>query len=110
MPMKAEIKGIFIALISATGAILYPLSLSLLLPIFMYTIVLEKEERLLEMMKMNGMKMRNYWIIHYLFNFLIYCIMAVVFEVFGYLVVDMPFFTETDTLLIVTITFLKINY
>jgi hypothetical protein len=27
----------------------------------MYSIVLEKEERLIEMMKMNGMKIINYW-------------------------------------------------
>ena len=27
----------------------------------MYSIVLEKEEKLIEMMKMNGLKMINYW-------------------------------------------------
>jgi len=60
MPMVGEDMGYILRMVSITGASLYPLSLSLLLPIFMYIIVLEKEEKLLEMMKMNGMKMKDY--------------------------------------------------
>ena len=53
--LYSELLGNYIyELLSVTGATLYPLALSLLLPIFMYTIVLEKEEKILEMMKMNG--------------------------------------------------------
>ena len=33
--------------ISVIGAMLYPLSLSLLTPVFLYAMVLEKEERLI---------------------------------------------------------------
>ena len=57
MPIMGGDKGFLLRIISVTGASLYPLALSLLLPIFMYVIVLEKEEKLLGMMKMNGMRM-----------------------------------------------------
>lgn len=54
-------------LISITGSTLYPLCLSLLLPIFMFTLVHEKDEQLLIMMKMNGLKMHYYWFVTILF-------------------------------------------
>lgn len=63
MPLKGQDKSFLLKLINVIGAMLYPLSLSLLLPVFLYAIVLEKEERLLQMMKMNGMKMKDYWIL-----------------------------------------------
>lgn len=50
MPMVNEDRSFIIKIISVTGASLYPLALSLMLPIFMYVIVLEKEEKLIEMM------------------------------------------------------------
>jgi hypothetical protein len=66
MPQSTSDSDSFInGIINLAGASLYPLSLSLLLPVFMYSIVLEKEERLIEMMKMNGMKIINYWTVIY---------------------------------------------
>ena len=54
MPIIGSDKGYILGIIGLAGACLYPIALGLLLPIFMYVIVLEKEEKLLEMMKMNG--------------------------------------------------------
>jgi len=68
------------------GAGLFPISLCLLLPVFIYNIVLEKEQKLIEIMKMNGMKMINYWIINFLFNFIIYFLCVFVFCLTGALV------------------------
>ena len=101
MPVKDQDKGFMMKIINLAAASLFPLSLSLLLPVFMYAIVLEKEERLLEMMKMNGMRMRNYWFVSYLFNFAMYFIMIVVFFIFGYAVLELSFFTETNPGLLV---------
>lgn len=65
MPSGDSDQNTFISgIINLAGASLYPLSLSLLLPVFMYAIVLEKEDRLIEMMKMNGMKIFNYWTVN----------------------------------------------
>lgn len=58
--------------------------------------VLEKEERLIEMMKMNGMRIINYWIVNYLFFFFMYFITATVFMLFGYFILGLSFFTETN--------------
>ena len=96
MPMKDQDRSWLMRLLNITAASLFPLALSLLLPVFMYGIVLEKEERLLEIMKMNGMKMKNYWIVYFFFSFIIYCLMASVFMVFGYYLVDLSFFTKTS--------------
>ena len=101
MPMKDQDKGWLLKIINITGASLYPLALSLLLPVFMYAMVLEKEERILAMMKMNGMKMMTYWTVNYLFNFTIFCIMAITFLLFGYHILKLSFFTSTDPLLLV---------
>ena len=54
------------SIINLAGGSLYPLSLSLLLPVFMYSLVLEKEDKLIEMMKMNGLKIVNYWTVIFL--------------------------------------------
>lgn len=94
MPQSTSDSDSFInGIINLAGASLYPLSLSLLLPVFMYSIVLEKEERLIEMMKMNGMKIINYWTVNYIFFFMMYTVTATVFMLFGYLILDLSFFT-----------------
>lgn len=53
------------------------------LPVFLYYIVLEKETRLTEFMKINGLRMKNYWIVNFIFNFILYSVQAAVFVIFG---------------------------
>lgn len=83
--------------INVIGGSLYPLALSLLLPVFMHSIVLEKEERLQEFMKMNGMRMRNYWVVNFLFNFMVYGLTVGVFVLFGVYLTEIEFFTQTSS-------------
>ena len=61
----------------------------------------EKEEKLIIMMRMNGMRMREYWLIVYLFNLAMSLITFFLFFCFGYYVLELVFFTETDYRLIV---------
>jgi hypothetical protein len=82
-------------LLNLIGANLYPLSLSLLLPIYMYSIVYEKEEKLIQYMQMNGMMMWKYWVTNFIFDFGIYIIMVIIFFLFGYFVIDITYFTKT---------------
>ncbi|KAI9204500.1 uncharacterized protein BJ171DRAFT_562062 [Polychytrium aggregatum] len=51
---------------SLIGNILYPFGISFLLPIFVITLVKEKEDRILVMMKMNGLKVWAYYLSHYI--------------------------------------------
>ena len=71
-------------LINTVATIIFPLSLSLLLPVFLYLIVLEKEEKLIQMMRMNGMSMLSYWAINFLYNLVISLATNLVFYLFGY--------------------------
>jgi ABC-type multidrug transport system ATPase subunit len=62
----------------------------------MYSVVLEKEEKLQDFMKMNGMMITNYWIVSFFFNFFIYAVTVTVFMIFGLLVVKLQFFYQTS--------------
>jgi len=96
MPIKFNEAQEVQRLLNIMGASLYPISLSLLMPVFMYAVVLEKEERLQELMKMNGMRMRTYWLVNFGFDYLIYTLTVGVFMLFGYVVVALQFFTQTN--------------
>ena len=101
MPITTSESSFIMKIINVTGASLYPIALSLLLPVFMYAIVLEKEERLQEMMKMNGMKMAYYWLVNYLWNYLLYMMTVTIFYLFGYFILELTFFTQTNKFLMV---------
>ena len=93
MPFNGEDTSLIDKTINVMGSGLYPLGLSLLLPLFLYMIVSEKEEKLLEIMKMNGLNIKYYWITTFIFNFLISIATFMVFYLFGVYVVGLSFFT-----------------
>jgi len=97
MPIDADNNGDNIQrIINLAGITIYPVAISLLMPLFMYTIVLEKESKLIEIMKINGMKMRNYWLSNFTFNFILYSITMLIFNVFGGVGLSLSFFTQTS--------------
>ena len=81
---------------SVIGGILFPICMCMCLPVFLYYIVLEKEKRLLEFMKINGMRMKNYWIVNYFFNLLLYCFQSGLFFIFGAFVFKIEIFAATS--------------
>lgn len=83
-------------LINTVATIIFPLSLSLLLPVFLYLTVLEKEERLIQMMRMNGMSMVSYWSINFLYNFAISIMTHLVFYLYGYFYLENAFFQQVS--------------
>lgn len=105
MPFSTSEETLITKFMNLIGATLYPVALSIIFPVFLYTIVLEKEERLREMMKMNGMKMRNYWAVNYLWNLGLYMTSSLVFLLFGIVVLELPFFTQTKLSVLLTIIF-----
>jgi hypothetical protein len=76
------------------GPTLVPFCLTFLLPVFMHTIIMEKENRIREMMKMMGMKMSTYWALNYLFDFLVYCLVLAIFCI-AELLLQVRLFTQT---------------
>ncbi|KAM9979550.1 hypothetical protein ACTFIY_008779 [Dictyostelium cf. discoideum] len=61
---------------SLLGGSFFPFALSFVLPLFMYSIVYEKQEKLRDLSLMMGLKMRNYWIMTFIFNFLTYVVIV----------------------------------
>lgn len=102
MPSITEESQIIMGLISIIGGSLYPFALSILLPVYMFTLVLEKEERLQEMMKMNGMQMKYYWLVNYCFFLFLYIVAVALFYLFGLFVLNISFFTNTNFWIMVT--------
>ena len=47
-------------------------------------------------MRMNGMKMRYYWLVNFLFNLMLSCITATIFYLFGRFVLKNSFFIDTS--------------
>lgn len=92
-------------IINLAGSTFYPMAVSLLMPLFMYTIVLEKESKLIEIMKINGMKMRFYWLSNFTFNFLLYTVTMFIFNVIGGVVLKLSLFTDTNLFLLFLIYF-----
>ncbi len=90
---------------SLLGIFIYPVCLCMCMPVFIYQIVLEKETRLLESMKINGMKMKNYWIVNFFFNLGFYSITILLFLFFGISVLKLKFFESTNLMLMFIIFF-----
>lgn len=103
MPFSGEDRTLFARIVNVIGSGLYPLGLSLLFPVFLYAIVAEKEERLLENMKTNGLTMGSYWIVTFGFNLALSAVTFTVFYVFAREVLELSYFTETSFQLMVVI-------
>jgi hypothetical protein len=99
---NTEVKLAFDGII---GAILNPFGVSFLLPVFAVLLVQEKENRILVMMKMNGMRTWAYYLSHYLTFFVLYTISALIFLISGG-VAKMTMFTLTDKGLLALLFFL----
>src|SRR5690349_10829016 len=100
MPFKPSTDTELERIINIVGLAVYPCCLCLSLPVFIYTLVLEKETKLVETMKMNGMKMYNYWLTNFFFNFLIYALTAGTYWFIGSFIFRLNFFLKTSQLLL----------
>ncbi|PVU98819.1 hypothetical protein BB559_001273 [Furculomyces boomerangus] len=93
---------------SLIGSSLYPFGVSFLISIFVLILVKEKEERILVMMQMNGLKYSYYYIAHYI-HFLILSIWASVFFVISGFVFKLEMFTKTNIGVLILVLFIWCN-
>ena len=96
MPQSVSAAVIMAKLINFIGGNIYTIALSLLFPVFLQAIVMEKDERLREMMKMNGLRMKNYWIANYFSSTILYIITVSIFVFFGRNILVVDFFSKTS--------------
>ena len=75
-------------------------ALALGLPVFLYQVVLEKEKRLIQSMRINGLRMDNYWIVNFVFNFIMYSVVCISFMLIGAFFFNVLIFTDTSIFLL----------
>ena len=83
---------------------LFPCALCLGFPIMLFVLVLEKEQRIKQLLDVNGLKTTSYWAGFFLFNLMNLQLTLVLFLGLGYYWVDIEFFRESS--LFVTVWFL----
>lgn len=64
LPFIYESESLDVMLI--VGIALFPSAISFLMPLFLHSLVMEKEKKLREMMKMMGMSSTIYWLVNYI--------------------------------------------
>ena len=97
-PEDNEINVNMILCIVVAG--IYPIALSLLIPLYIYNIVYEREKKITEYLKLNGVKMRNYWISNFIFNYIVYLILAILYFVFEAYIFSINFLEKTSFILV----------
>lgn len=90
---------------SFIGRILFPFGVSFLLPIFTIILVKEKEDRILIMMQMNGLKKRAYFISHFLHFYAMHFVSSTVFLVTGK-VTNLEMFSKTSAGVLILMFFM----
>ncbi len=95
-PFSPDISGQLSKGVSLICILVLPVALSMSFPVFLYQIVLEKETRLIEIMKINGLRMSNYWLVNFIFNLGFFSITMFVFLLAGSKVFRLEIFTETN--------------
>lgn len=102
-PFELDLKWMLTKMQSEECVLVVPMCLCLGLPVFMYQLVLEKEKRLLQTMKINGLLLNNYWIVNLVFDFIYYVCTYVVFLFFAKFVFDQHVFNATSTPLLIIV-------
>ena len=64
---------------TTAGPFFFLILLSMLFPVFVNLIVYEKEQRLTQLMKMNGLRMSMYWLVNYVFCYALYFAVMIAF-------------------------------
>ena len=79
--------------------LVYPVCISLCMPIFLHHLVMEKERKLVYNMKTNGLSMFNYYFVNSVFNYCSYAITAFIYWFVGRYVFELDFFKDSHALL-----------
>lgn len=79
------------------STVMFPFALSFLLPVFVYHLVMEKQGRLREFMKIMGMKTSLYWCITFFFDYVLYLGVIVIF-ITGGLIWELRFFMTISSI------------
>ena len=96
MPFNIKMNKEFSRLTNFLGVMVFPICLSFAMPIFLYNLVLEKELKLLENMKINGLQIQTYWKVQGCYNLALFLSTVILFMFSGRYVFHISFFEETS--------------
>lgn len=99
MPFYAQVDAEVQKVLNFIGIIMFSINMSLTMPIFLNHLVTEKEKKLVDNMKTNGLKMYNYWIVNGCFYYFFYLITVANFYLFGRYIFVFECFKDTHPLL-----------
>jgi len=90
---------------SIAGLFLYGFVSSLLLPVFIANLATDKQEKVLLMMQMSGLRMSIYWLVAYIYDMFLYALVFIVICVTS-IAFKMRMFTQTNPLLLILFFFI----
>jgi len=83
MTFPEAVTADIVQLLNLVGALLYPVALNLSLPMFLYLLVMEKENRVKSLMEFHGMSNAAYVASNFVFFLFIYIVLASLFWICG---------------------------
>ena len=86
--------------ITSLSIVFFPIALAMGFPLLLYSLVLESEEKILTILKINGLQTRTYWTSIYLFYFALFTVTTTIFSVLGWIFLDITFFTKLSGVII----------
>lgn len=90
------ITGFIKLAISSICTSLFPSAMSLGIPIMIFLLVLEKEDKVKNLLQVNGLREVNYWVSFLLWNFTILSITTLIFLAAGWTYIEIDFFGNAD--------------
>ena len=105
MPFQPSLDVEVERILNMIGLGVFPSCLAIALPVFLYNLVLEKETKLLQTMKINGMRMSYYWLVNFTFNLSIFLVTVAIYWLTAAFWFKMNFFVNTDWKLLSLIFF-----
>lgn len=95
------IEAILIAIQHIISSGVFPSALSIIFPVFMHIIALERHQKLKSIMQMHGLKEIHYWLATILNNYVLYMIVYFSFYLTGRYLLQLDVFSATSPALMV---------
>ena len=99
------LESILLAVQHIISSGIFPTAMSIIFPVFLHIIALERHQRLKSIMQMHGLKEVYYWLVTILNNYLLYMVVYFSFYIVGRYVLHIDVFTATAPSLMVVHTY-----
>ena len=95
------IEALLVAIQHIISSGVFPSAMSIIFPVFMYIIALERHQKLKSIMQMHGLKESYYWLVTILNNYLLFLVVYFSFYFVGRYLLEIDVFSATSPALMV---------